>query len=351
MNRPAKQSPPVGVFVLCLLAMIPPTWFLLDKVDLGLGYIALVLLSATFIFPRIAYALAGWLRNDLPWRFSQNGQGHKKRRSKSQQNAWNAVVLPENTKRELMTLERILADPGGYKQRWGLEPPLGAILHGPPGTGKTMIARTLSERAGYTFLAPSPTELSSMWVGESEKAIHALFEQARAHAPCVVFLDELDALAAQRSGSGSDRGGAGRSFNNATNQLLQEIDGFRGRGQVFTVGATNRLNSLDAAITSRLGMHVYMGLPDMSALVNLFRLYTWPYRDRLDVSAEMLAESATGMSGRDVQEVSKLAALNAESRSRERVGIEEFGEAFSRRGFSFLPRGVQTQKRRTRRPN
>ena len=103
MNRPVKQTPPVGLFVLCLLAMIPLTWFLLLKVDLGLGYIALVLLSATFVFPRIAYHLAIWLGNDLPRWFSRYGHSNKKRRGKSQQNAWNAVVLPGNTKRELMT--------------------------------------------------------------------------------------------------------------------------------------------------------------------------------------------------------------------------------------------------------
>ncbi len=151
--------------------------------------------------------------------------------------------------------------------------------------------------------------------------------------------------------SGGDRGGAVRSFNNATNQLLGEVDGFRGRGQVFTVGATNRLDILDAAITSRLGMHVHIGLPDTGALVNLFRLYTWSYRERLDVSVEMLAYSATGMSGRDVQEISKLATMSAEGKGRERVGIEEFGEAFSRRGFSFLQRGGHPQKGRTQHAN
>ena len=338
MNQQEKL--PGGLFIICLLAMIPLTWWLLTAFDLGLGYVVLVLLSAFFIFPRLAYALAGAISQGT--KRSSNNQ-HKRPRTKDQKQVWNAVILPEDAKNELMTLQRILADPKGYQQRWGMEPPLGAILHGPPGTGKTLIARTLARSAGYSFLAPSPAELSSMWTGESEKAIRALYDQARANAPCIVFFDELDSLAATRSSSAHDTGGAVRAHNNATNQLLQEIDGFRRNERVFTVGATNRLDILDAAISSRLGMHVHIGLPDTAALVNLFRLYTWPYRERLDVSAEVLAYGATGMSGRDVHEVCKLAAMNAESKGIERVGVREFSAAFARRGFNLYQPGKQAQ--------
>lgn len=341
MNRQEKL-PPVGLFVICLLAMIPLTWWLLTAFDFGIGYVVLVLLSAGFIFPRIAYVLAGALGNGAQ-RFSRNDRVHKRRRAKDQKQAWNAVVLPEDAKNELMTLQRILADPKGYRKRWGMDPPLGAILHGPPGTGKTLIARTLAHSAGYAFLAPSPAELSSMWVGEGEKAIRALYDQARANAPCMVFLDELDSFAATRSSSSHDTGGAVRGYNNATNQLLQEIDGFHRNGQIFTVGATNRLDILDAALTSRLGMHVHIGLPDTAALLNLFRLYTWPYRERLDVSLEVLAYGAANMSGRDVQEVCKLAAMNAESKGIERVGSREFSAAFTRRGFTLYRPDSQSQ--------
>lgn len=344
MNRHVSRTPPAGLFILCLLAMIPLTWWLLVEFDFRLAYTVIVLLSATFLFPRIAYRLAGWLSSNLRWR-RRNPQ------TKSQAQAWHSVVLPDADKRELRTLQRILEDPQGYRQRWGVEPPLGAILHGPPGTGKTMIAHTLAQSVGYTFLAPSPAELSSKWVGDSEKAIQTLYSQARANAPCVVFLDELDALASQRSSSDSDSGGAVRTYNNATNQLLQEIDGFGGSAQVFTVGATNRLDILDPAITSRLGLHVLIGLPDTAALTELFRLYTWPYRERLEVSAEMLATSAAGMSGRDVEEISKLAAMNAEGKGQETVGVEAFSDAFARRGFSFPPREAQAQTRPTQPTN
>ena len=344
MNRHVSRTPPAGLFMVCLLAMIPLTWWLLVSFDFGLGYTIIVLLSATFLFPRMAYRLAGWLGTNLRRR-RRNPQ------TKRQTHAWDAVVLPDANKQELRTLQRILEDPKGFRQRWGMEPPLGAILHGPPGTGKTMIARTLAQSAGYTFVAPSPAELSSKWVGDSEKAIRTLYDQARANAPCVVFLDELDALASQRSSSTHDSGGAVRTYNSATNQLLQEIDGFGRSAQVFTVGATNRLDVLDPAVTSRLGMHVFIGLPDKDALADLFRLYTWPYRERLEVSAELLAASASGMSGRDVQEISKLAALNAEGRGQETVGVEAFNDAFARRGFSFPLREARTQQQPTRHAN
>lgn len=344
MKRRLNKAP-MPLYLLFLLLLTSLLIWVLATVELERLYIATVVISAYFVLPRAA----GYLSDRLASRLTYTG-GRGARwisRGEAQRSAWNAVVLPEGAKRDLMTLQRILEDPEGYKKRWGLAPPLGAILHGPPGTGKTMIARTLASSAGYAFIAPSPAELSSMWVGESEKAIRALFDQARTDAPCVVFLDELDALAAQRSGSGSDRGGAARSFNNATNQLLQEIDGFRGRAQIFTVGATNRLDILDAAITSRLSMHVHVDLPGTAALVDLFRLYTWPYRERLDVSVETLAYGANGMSGRDVQEACKLAAMNAESKGLERVGIREFTEAFSRRGFTLVRASARSHRGRS----
>lgn len=341
MKRRLNKAP-MSLYLLFLTLFTSLLVCSLVIVELERFYIAAIMVGAYFVIPRSAGFISDWLASHLTHTGKRGvtwaGRG------KGQRNAWNAVVLPNDAKRELMTLQRILEDPKGYKKRWGLEPPLGAILHGPPGTGKTMIARTLAASAGYEFVAPSPAELNSMWVGESEKAIRALFEQARANAPCVVFLDELDALAAQRSGSGSDRGGAVRSFNNATNQLLQEIDGFRGRAEIFTIGATNRLDILDAAITSRLSMHVHVGLPSTEALVNLFRLYTWPYRERLDVSVEMLAYGANGMSGRDVQEVCKLAAMNAESKGLDRVGISEFTETFSRKGFTLFQASAQSKR-------
>ena len=161
-------------------------------------------------------------------------------------NTWDGVVLPGDAKEELQIIQSILRDLKGYKRRWGQNPPLGLVLHGPPGTGKTLIARTLARDTGYHFLSVSAADVKDKFLGESERHIRDLYQSAREAGPCVVFFDEIEGLASQRSSQGYDPGGAGRSQNSLTNQLLQEIDGLsRNRGKVFTVGATNHLELLD----------------------------------------------------------------------------------------------------------
>lgn len=304
--------------------------YLITTIDFTFGGLALGLILGYFALwhlPRIiahsVYEAAVQRQKERPYQATVGSRKHK-----PAEESWTNVILPEATKTELMTLQRILRDPMSYHKRWGIAPPTGAILYGPPGTGKTLIARTLADSAGYTFLAPSPAELTNRWVGESEKAIAALYEQARESAPAVIFLDELDSVAAGRSGTAGDSGGAVRGYNNATNQLLQEIDGFKGRHDIFTVGATNRLDILDPAITSRLSMHIHIALPDQQARVHLFAIYTHPFRDRLTVDVNVLAAKGTGLSGRDIQEGCKRAVLIAESSAQETVGLREFATAF-----------------------
>lgn len=313
------------------LALLMAAFLVLPRmVEMSVVGLLIFFAVSFWLIPRLAPAIG----HDLTrWSF-RHQERRQRRNARSRQGRaktqarWDAVILPEEAKAELITLQRVLADPKGYEQRWGMNPPMGAILHGPPGTGKTLIARTLAASAGYAFIAPSPAELTSRWVGESEKAIAELYATARREAPCIVFLDELDTLAASRTSTRGDMGGAVRGYNNATNQLLQEIDGFRGRGTIFTVGATNRLDILDPAITSRLGMHVYIGLPDFEARVRLFTLYTLSYRERLRVDITTLAERGGRLSGRDIEQGCKRAALLAETKGLETVGIAEFASAF-----------------------
>jgi len=169
-------------------------------------------------------------------------------------------------------------------------------------------------------------------MGESEKVIAALYERARRSAPCVVFLDEVDAIASPRS-AGSDPGGAGRAQNSLLNQLLQELDGFyQSPEMVFTIAATNRLDNLDPAFKSRFGSQIEIGLPDDAARLALLKLYTQGYQDRLIYSLGRLVIRSKGMGGRDIANLCQQAALYTFGTKRLLVGYFAFAYAFEQLG-------------------
>jgi len=245
---------------------------------------------------------------------------------------WSKVVLNKNEWEELQALQNILADPEGYRRTWGQEPPLGVILYGPPGTGKTLIARALAGSAKYHFMAVSPAETRRMWVGESAKAIASIYAEARKRAPCLLFFDEIDAVAPRRS-TGFDPGGGGREENSAVNQLLQEIEGvYRQRRIVFTVGATNRLDAVDPALLSRLSYHIQISLPGPQARRRLLEMYmTYRVegvdRDRL---LDDLVERTHGFSGRQIRDLCRAATLYPLAERRNYCIPSDFDRAFER---------------------
>lgn len=216
------------------------------------------------------------------------------------------LILPPETLEELVTVQMLLTNSEEFTREWGQELPYGVILHGPPGTGKTQIARTMAKAAGFAFYAAKPSDLRDKYVGESAKAIQALYQQARENAPALVFIDEIDAVAAKR---GAAHDGAGQEANHAVNQLLQEIDGLVKHDKpVFTIGATNLLENLDDAVKSRLAYQILIDLPDREAREKMWRKFAQPYLDRLEVSVDELAAASEGMSGRDIRQVVTLAA-------------------------------------------
>ncbi|MGL6289463.1 MAG: AAA family ATPase, partial [Silanimonas sp.] len=166
---------------------------------------------------------------------------------------WDTLVLPESTLRELRAVAGLLQHADTFRQR-GIEPPRGLLLHGPPGTGKTQVARTLAQESGLGFLGVTTADLKQGYLGQSGQKVREPFERARECAPSILFIDEIDVLA-------TARGAAQDSFQaEIVGQLLQEMDGIlAGAAPVFVLAATNRLDALDAAVLSRFPKRIEIG--------------------------------------------------------------------------------------------
>ncbi|MDR3711109.1 MAG: ATP-binding protein [Capsulimonadaceae bacterium] len=219
---------------------------------------------------------------------------------------WDEVVLPTHTKRELRQMQLLLENPS-LARDLGIDPPTGLLLHGPPGTGKTTIARVLASEARCHFYAATPAEINSMWLGESEKQVARLFAQARANAPSIVFLDEIDALLPARTG------GINQYSDKVVNQFLHEMDGLTRNRRVFVVGATNRRDMLDPALLrgGRLSREIEIPLPDYIGRRSLFGLTTRGAKLADDVDFDELAGLTAGFSGANIKAVVNDAGLQA----------------------------------------
>ena len=188
-------------------------------------------------------------------------------------------------------------------ERMGIEPPRGLLLYGPPGTGKTYVMRALAHESGAAFFSVKGAELLDKWVGESERGVREVFARARALAPAIVFLDELDALAPQR----------GRSTNTVTDSvvaaLLTELDGVGARGDVFVVGATNRRDLIDPALLrpGRLEVHLFLDVPEPAARRAFFSMTSVPFDDGVDLT--QLVDLTGGFSFADLDGVLRSAAI------------------------------------------
>ena len=236
---------------------------------------------------------------------------------------WDALVLPEATKAQLQQLQAVIEDPESAR-RFGIDPPTGLLLAGPPGTGKTTVAKVLAAQARCSFYPVSGADVMSKWVGESEGNIRRLFERARANRPSIVFIDEIDAIAGRR--------GAVEVHDTQVNQLLAEIDGVAGQRGVFVVGASNRPDQIDPAMLrgGRLSRTIILGLPDEAGRLAILRLHT-ARMPTVDVRLDELARETEGLSPADLKALAQEAGLAAMTRGETAsVTHEDFLEGLSR---------------------
>lgn len=224
--------------------------------------------------------------------------------------SWEDVGGLEDVKRELYeTVQYPLEHPDKF-EKFGMQPSKGVLFYGPPGCGKTLMAKAIANECGANFISIKGPELLTMWFGESEANVRDLFDKARAASPCILFFDEMDSIAKAR---GSGFGGGSEAGDRVINQILTEIDGIGDRKSVFVIGATNRPDILDAAITrpGRLDQLIYIPLPDVESRLSIFKsnLRRSPIAE--DVDLNILASSTAGFSGADITEVCQRAAKNA----------------------------------------
>ncbi|MDQ4090625.1 MAG: AAA family ATPase, partial [Actinomycetota bacterium] len=237
---------------------------------------------------------------------------------------WDKLILPAATKAELQQVVAMVKNPD-LARTLGVEPPTGLLLTGPPGTGKTTIAKVLAAQAGCSFYPITGADVTSPWLGESERSIARLFDRARDNQPSIIFLDEIDAIAGKRG----EWGGYDRQIN----QLLAEIDGVGGQRGVFVLGATNRADQLDPALLrgGRLSRTIEIPLPDFKGRVALLQLFTagMPL-DRVDVDG--LARRTAGFSGADLKALCQQSAVEALTRASAVVAAADFDAALAKRG-------------------
>ncbi|CAG8461074.1 2774_t:CDS:2 [Ambispora gerdemannii] len=216
--------------------------------------------------------------------------------------SWNDVGGLEKVKQELQeTVQYPVEHPEKFI-KFGMSPSKGVLFYGPPGCGKTLLAKAIANECQANFISIKGPELLTMWFGESEANVRDVFDKARAAAPCVMFFDELDSIAKSRGGSMGDGGGAG---DRVLNQILTEMDGMNAKKNVFVIGATNRPDQIDPALLrpGRLDQLIYIPLPDEPSRLSILKatLRKSPVSDEVDL--DHLAKSTQGFSGADLTEI------------------------------------------------
>jgi len=236
--------------------------------------------------------------------------------------------LEEQMQEVRETVEMPLEKPDMFRDV-GIDPPSGVLLYGPPGTGKTMLAKAVANQTDATFIKMAGSELVHKFIGEGAKLVRDLFEVAREHEPAVIFIDEIDAIAAKRTESKTS---GDAEVQRTMMQLLSEMDGFEERGEIRIIAATNRFDMLDRAILrpGRFDRLIEVPKPDEEGREIIFRIHTREMNVADDVDFVALAEETTAASGADIKAVCTEAGMFAIRDDRTEIRMDDFREAWEK---------------------
>ncbi|CAG8536600.1 10867_t:CDS:2 [Diversispora eburnea] len=241
------------------------------------------------------------------------------------------VAGMDEAKEEIMEFVKFLKDPSAY-EKLGAKIPKGAILSGPPGTGKTLLAKATAGEAAVPFLSVSGSEFVEMFVGVGPSRVRDLFANAKKHSPCIIFVDEIDAIGKSRGKMGQFGGNDERE--STLNQLLVEMDGFNSNEHVVVLAGTNRPDVLDSALMrpGRFDRHIVIDRPDIKGREEIFKVHLKPIKtkENIDNLSNKLAAFTPGFSGADIANICNEAALIAARYQKDSVSEEHFEQAIER---------------------
>src|SRR6266851_4830129 len=255
---------------------------------------------------------------------------------------WADVAGVEEVRAELMEVVDFLRDPKRF-ERLGAKVPKGILLYGPPGTGKTLLAKAVANESGAKFYSASASSFVEMFAGLGAARIRKLFREARKHAPAIVFIDELDAVGAQRTGSGFNR-----EQDQTLNQLLVELDGFEGAEQVVVMGASNRIQDLDAALLrpGRFDRQLLVPPPDLAGRTAILAVHTRGKPLGSNVDLGQVARQTSGLTGAELANICNEAAIFAGRRGDQSLTQMDFDAALERVVAGLQQKKVLTEKER-----
>src|SRR6185437_8322928 len=264
-------------------------------------------------------------------------------RGSKSKTSWSDVAGVEEVRGELMEVVDFMREPKRF-ERLGAKVPKGLLLYGPPGTGKTLLAKAVAFESGANFYSASASSFVEMFAGLGASRIRKLFAEARKNAPAIIFIDELDAVGAQRTGHGFNR-----EQDQTLNQLLVELDGFEGAEQVVVMGASNRIQDLDPALLrpGRFDRQLLVSPPDLAGREAILRVNTRGKPLNLDdVDLSVVARQTSGLTGAELANICNEAAIKAGRRGDLAIAQADFDWALERVVAGLQQRKVLTEKER-----